>query len=478
MSLSELHDVVAELQTCLAMARLEKINAPHPTLCQLIFHSGGADHVILIGLAAGRTRLHLIGSKLPVPSSPPAWVMKCRREIQSARLKEIALPTSDRVVRLTFSAGAHHPERTLLAELFGKRGRLLLLDESGSVLYSLIGEAAVGESYAFPGNRSIAPPLPSRLPPPDQHTLAANHAAESIFIDALDDNEFITLKTDAMRRVSVQYKKLTKLVENLRNDFERTNAWQSLQHQAEVLKANLGRVHKGESHVDLPDYGQPDSPLVAIGLDPALSPQQNMSRLFTKSRRLASGRQKIQVRLAESETALSTCKQLIELIEGAENLAALHEIVDTHRLSPAAYGPARKPKTGSKRLPYKQYQSATGRVILVGRSARDNHALTFQVAHGGDLWLHAHGAAGSHVVVPLSRGQEIDEQTLLDAATLAAHRSELKNSDRVEVTYTYAKHVHSIKGAAPGLVSVAKAKTILIRLEPARLKRLAESAKN
>jgi predicted ribosome quality control (RQC) complex YloA/Tae2 family protein len=336
----------------------------------------------------------------------------------------------------------------------------------------------VGEPYALPHNRSIAPVPPSRLPSPDSHTLAANRAAELIFVDALKDDAFDTLKSDAVRRVGAHYKKISKLVTNLRADFDRTNAWQDLQHQAEVLKTNLGRVRKGATQVNLPDYGQPDTPMVAIGLDPALSPQQNMSRLFAKSRRLVSGRQKVQARLVESEKALSTCKQLIELIERAESLAALQEIVEAHRLSPAAAGPARKPTRGARRLPYKQYQSATGKVILVGRSARDNHALTFQVARGGDLWLHAHGAAGSHVVVRLARGQEIDEQTLLDAATLAATKSGLKNSDRVEVTYTYAKHVHPIKGAALGLVSVAKAKTILIRIEPERLKRLAEFAKD
>ncbi len=476
-SLPELRDIVTELNGCLPMARLDKINAPHNTLCQLIVSSRGTTYVLLIEVTANRMRLHLIGSKLPVPPSPPAWVMKCRREIQGERLEEIALPTNDRVVCLRFRAGAHHPQRTLLAELFGKRGRLLLLDDNGSVLYPLIGEAAVGEPYVFPRTRSIVPEAPSRLPPPDPPTLAANRAAEMLFAEALEQDEFSHYKSSALRPVTNTVKKLSKLITNLHDDFERTNAWRNLQHQAEVLKASLNRVRTGERHVNLPDYSQPNATLVSIELDPARSPQQNMSRLFAKSRRLLSGRQKIQERLVESETALGRCKQLIELVERAENVAALRELLEAHKLSSTADRGMRKTKAGAKRLPYKQYQSATGKSILVGRSDRDNHSLTFHVARGGDLWLHAQGAAGSHVVVPLAAGQEIDEQTLLDAATLAANRSELRNSDRVEVTYTYVKHVHPIKGAPPGLVSVAKAKTILIRIEPERLKRLTESKK-
>jgi predicted ribosome quality control (RQC) complex YloA/Tae2 family protein len=69
----------------------------------------------------------------------------------------------------------------------------------------------------------------------------------------------------------------------------------------------------------------------------------------------------------------------------------------------------------------------------------------------------------------------VDEQTLLDAATLAADSSGQKKDDKVEVTYTKAKNVHPIKGAPPGLVSVAKGRTILVRMEPARLSRLKKS---
>ncbi len=382
MTLAELRDIVAELQPSLAAARLEKVNAPNNTLCQLIFSSRGTTYVLLIEVTANRMRLHLVGSKLPVPPSPPAWVMKCRREIQGTRLKKIALPTNDRVVWLTFEATPRHPERTLVAELFGKRGRLLLLDEIESVLYPLIGEAAVGERYRLSPSPVVGQSSASRLPPPDLPTRAANRAAELLFAEALEQDEFSRYKNSALRPVTNTVKKLSKLVTNLHDDFERTNAWQNLQHQAEVLKTSLNRVRTGERHANLPDYSQPNAPLVSIELDPARSPQQNMSRLFAKSRRLLSGRQKIQARLVESETALSRCKQLIELIELTESLAALRELVEKHKLSSTADSGMRKPKAVAKRLPYKQYRSATGKSILVGRSDRDNHALTFQLPAG------------------------------------------------------------------------------------------------
>ena len=94
------------------------------------------------------------------------------------------------------------------------------------------------------------------------------------------------------------------------------------------------------------------------------------------------------------------------------------------------------------------------------------------------MWLHARGAAGAHVVIRLERGAAPDEQSLLDAATLAAMHSPYKGDAKVEVSYTRVKNVHAIKGASPGLVSMSDAKTLLVRMEPDRIQRLKETAEN
>jgi predicted ribosome quality control (RQC) complex YloA/Tae2 family protein len=108
----------------------------------------------------------------------------------------------------------------------------------------------------------------------------------------------------------------------------------------------------------------------------------------------------------------------------------------------------------------------------VGRGGKDNDALSLKVARGNDLWLHAHNWAGAHVVVRLRRDQEVPEQLLLDAATLAAFYSKGRNDTVIEVTYTRAKNVRKPKGLPPGRVTVAGGKTLALRIEPARLQRL------
>ena len=112
--------------------------------------------------------------------------------------------------------------------------------------------------------------------------------------------------------------------------------------------------------------------------------------------------------------------------------------------------------------------------ILVGRSARDNDALTFRVARGNDLWLHVRGMQGAHVVVP-GVGEAPDARLLGDAALLAVHFSSARGSDGVEVSWTRCKHVRRAKGAAPGSVFISQEKTLRARLDAERLAALLRS---
>lgn len=82
----------------------------------------------------------------------------------------------------------------------------------------------------------------------------------------------------------------------------------------------------------------------------------------------------------------------------------------------------------------------------MGKNARENEELTCKFAHSEDLWLHAHGTPGSHVVVRLEKGMNPPPETLKDAATLALLYSDLKKSGKGEVIYTRRKYVRKVKG--------------------------------
>ena len=138
-------------------------------------------------------------------------------------------------------------------------------------------------------------------------------------------------------------------------------------------------------------------------------------------------------------------------------------------------GRASSGKAQAPAPPFRTFHARSGVRILVGRGAAHNDTLTFQVARPHDLWLHAKGRAGAHVLVPLAKNQSCPGDVLADAAHLAAHFSEARDEAVVEVQYATRRHLRKPRGRAPGLVVVDREKVLALRLEPAVLKGLLES---
>ena len=142
--------------------------------------------------------------------------------------------------------------------------------------------------------------------------------------------------------------------------------------------------------------------------------------------------------------------------------------------APRPVAPARS-RRDEPQPPYRSFRSLTGTPLWVGRNAEANDALTVRLARGNDLWLHARGRGGAHVVARLEKARAPDGETLLDAAHLAAHFSDARGEPQVEVVATAAKYVRKVKGAAPGAVTYSQERTILLRVERGRLERLLAS---
>ena len=124
--------------------------------------------------------------------------------------------------------------------------------------------------------------------------------------------------------------------------------------------------------------------------------------------------------------------------------------------------------------PFRRFTSSDGLAIYVGKNARENDELTFGLAKSDDLWLHARGTPGSHVVVRLEKGSDPPPETIRDAATLALLYSDLKKSGKGDVIYTRRKWVKKAKGQAPGAVTVTQEKSLFVSLDKTRLAGLKE----
>jgi predicted ribosome quality control (RQC) complex YloA/Tae2 family protein len=187
--------------------------------------------------------------------------------------------------------------------------------------------------------------------------------------------------------------------------------------------------------------------------------------MFRRSRKAERTEVALRKRLEELEQQLTYVEGVRVSLDDATDLDELESI----RREMEEQNLLASEKTGvrthgdTKRLPPRSFTTHRGNVVLVGRSARSNVELTFRLAGPDDLWLHASGMPGSHVVLKRSGPNEPDDEDILEAAGYAAYFSKGRHDTHVEVMVTARRNVAKIKGAPPGLVRVANVKTVRVR---------------
>jgi predicted ribosome quality control (RQC) complex YloA/Tae2 family protein len=227
--------------------------------------------------------------------------------------------------------------------------------------------------------------------------------------------------------------------------------------EAEWLLALAAQIAPGQTCLEV-DLGEGAS--LRIALDPALTPVEQAQRRFKRAGKLDRAAEFVPKRRAQVESDLAFLDQLATDLALAENQPQIAAVVDELRATrllppkPAKARPAPRPE------PYLRVHSPAGWEIVVGRNARQNDQVTFRVANADDLWLHARGAPGAHVVVR-SGGQPVDEATLQMAAQLAAYYSQRRGDAAVPVAVTAKRFVTRVPGGHPGQVYLRNEETVM-----------------
>jgi len=283
-------------------------------------------------------------------------------------------------------------------------------------------------------------------------------------------------------------RRLRRRVAAVRGDLARVSEAETLADKARWFAAEAARAPRGTRTLTIVDWSSGEPKELAMPLDPSRSAKEQVDAVFRRARRLRGGVAVAEERLAKTQATLEELRQVETAAgsaPGVEELVALARRAKTvaptefsmpTRLVDEGTGVRKSSKTKGRslrrRLPYRSYLMTSGARILVGRSATDNDVLTRDVARPHDLWLHAKGMTGSHVVVPLDKGKDCPTETLIDAAHLAAHFSDARGESVVDVAYTPKRYVRKPRHAAPGLVVLDREKVIALRVDPERVARL------
>jgi predicted ribosome quality control (RQC) complex YloA/Tae2 family protein len=468
---TEIGSIVQELVPALTEGWIQKITQPLPDVLLLEIRVPGHTRRLLCSVHDETARLHLVRQTLSNPPTPPSFCQLLRARVQGARIDGIRQIGNDRIVIVDLTS--RDGPVSLVAELFGRNADLLFLDGAQHVVATLRhNKERSGQPYQAPLHSPLRSLPHEPITPGPEAASDAEPFPLSAHLEILYREREVELshQRPLKARESVLRKTLKKhlrRIAGLSRDLEQAAKYEPYARYGELLKANLGSLRRGLATVTVVDYYDATLPELTIPLDPTKAPQANMDAYFAKYRKFGSAQREIAPRLAAIEAEVQQVQAELNTIKHGTWRAPSTDIHSAPRSTLSTNH--RRAAADERRGPFRRFISSDGHHIFVGRNARENDELTFGLAKSEDLWLHAQGVPGSHVVVRLEKGREPPTETLKDAATLALLYSDLKKGGKGEVIYTRRKWVRKAKGQAAGAVTVTQEKSLHVTLDKRRL---------
>ena len=289
------------------------------------------------------------------------------------------------------------------------------------------------------------------------------------FTELLDQYYIVRDRKDAMRQKS---QAVRKTVQNLCQRIRRKLAIQEkelaqsldrerLRQLGDIVTANLHRITKGQKSLRAEDFYDESMAVVEIPLSPLLSPQQNAAKFYKDYTRMKNAEKELTRQISLGQQELDYLESVLEELDRAETEAELEEI--RQELQAGGYvrmDTAKKRMRQAKCQPMR-FESTDGYPIYVGRNNRQNDELTFKLARKDDLWLHAQKVHGSHVIISCG-GTTPPDDTVTQAAQLAAYYAEARGGQNIAVDVTPVKQVKKTPGGKPGMVIYHTYRTVIV----------------
>lgn len=480
-----------ELSDNLTEGKIEKIQQPEPDLMLITVRRFGENHRLLIRCAGPNARIHLTEQNFENPASAPMFCMLLRKHLTGARIRGVRQPNGDRILLFDMESRNELGDRAdlqLIVELTGRATNLILTDSDGRIV-DCMRRVPPGEHTAralLPGLRYEYPPLPAGSLSGDGKAFSGTDSGtgtsgRDTAADLPDSgiSAWLDARYAGREREELQRRRSQELVRTVRRtrdrqqrklaaqseELRRTENMETVRREAELLQANLYRVHRGDRVLECEDYYQEELPQIRIGLDPLKTPQQNLAARFREYRKLKGAREHLTGLIADGERQLDYLNSVLDELLRAESERDLDEIrteLQETGLLRRTQGkrPGKKKQKPSEPL---RYESRDGFEILVGRNNTQNDELTFRTARRTDLWFHVKDLHGSHVILRCEGAAPSDEAVHC-AAALAARHSQAGDGGRTAVDYTMVRNVKKPSGALPGRVIYTDYQTVIVQV--------------
>lgn len=269
---------------------------------------------------------------------------------------------------------------------------------------------------------------------------------------------------ELIRKIENELKRNKNKLKKREQTLKESENAENYRRDGELLTTFLTQVPRGAKEVVLPNYYEEDRP-IKIALDPALTPNQNAQKYFHRYQKLKNAVKLIGEQIQEAKDEIQYLESVLSQLEiaGPMDIEAIKE-----ELTAEGYLKKKTQKKQKKKKPSQpdQYFSSDGTLILVGKNNLQNDQLTMKTAKKTDYWLHAKNIPGSHVII---KSDQPSDETITEAAELAAYFSKYRYSAQVPVDLVQVKHIRKPNGAKPGYVIYENQKTVIVTPEEEKI---------
>ena len=279
------------------------------------------------------------------------------------------------------------------------------------------------------------------------------------FYTQTEHSDRMRQKTQTLRKTVTTLRERTlRKLEFQRKEHESTLDREQLRQMGDIVTANLHAIERGQTRLVAEDFYHDMVP-VEIPLKPDLSPQQNAARFYKDYAKAKNAEKILTEQMERAEIEAEYLAMVLEELSRVEGEADLWEIRE--ELEQGGYiRPDRKKQKVRPGKPM-EFLSSDGYRIYVGRNNCENDRLSLKTARKDDLWLHIQKFHGTHVIIACA-GVTPPDETITEAAQLAAWFSQAKEGQNVPVDVTPVRYLRKPKGAKPGMVVYDKYRTVIV----------------
>ncbi|GAA4715964.1 Rqc2 family fibronectin-binding protein [Brevibacillus fulvus] len=265
---------------------------------------------------------------------------------------------------------------------------------------------------------------------------------------------------DLIRIVTTERNKNEKKIEKLEQTLAEAAEADQFRLYGELITANMHQISRGDRELIAVNWYDPEGGTVTIPLDPLKTPSENLQAYYRRYNKAKNSIQVVEEQIMQAKQEIAYMDGLLVQLEHA-SLPEAEEIRE--EMVEQGYVRNRNKRNAKKKKEARPepdvYYSNDGTMILVGKNNKQNDYLTNKLAASNETWLHTKDIPGSHVVI---RARQFSEQTLYEAARLAAYFSKASQGNQVPVDYTLVKHVKKPSGAKPGYVIYEQQRTLYV----------------